>query len=76
MLLTIRDAKTRELVASFELIQNPRNGRFGIPNSPMAKTFEFMTKGILASINAPTRSFEGVCRDDDNAPIYATWTIN
>jgi hypothetical protein len=76
MKLTIKDAKTNELVADFELIMNPRNGRIGIPKSPKATTFEFMTKSILDAYNAPIRNFEGVCRDDDNAPIYATWAIN
>lgn len=76
MLLTIRDAKTNELVASFELIYSQRNGRYHVPRNPKATTFKFMLDPIMSSVNAATRSFEGVCRDDDNAPVYATWTIN
>jgi len=76
MTLTIRDAKTNELVASFELIKNTHNGRYFAPRNAKATTFKFMLDPILAAVNAPTRIFEGVCRDDDNAPVYATWTIN
>jgi hypothetical protein len=71
MLVTIRDYKTTELVASFELVKNTRN-KFTINKSPKSLTFKFMLTPILKSINSGEP--EGVCRDDIEAPIYATWT--
>jgi hypothetical protein len=71
MKLIITDYKDKTEVLSIDL--NLVDGVYVCDKTPQYKTYDFMLKPVIKQINK--NIFEGVFRDNDQSPIYATWNF-